>query len=107
MERAATGAHRRGRGTYTGRADGQTDQCRVSNCSLDPAGQHHDARTGHVHRASAARCGDGQFHAITASCFGVVARRGEKAANAETPARASGRTGVDRACGCTGSRRIK
>ena len=114
MERATAGARRSGRGTHTGRAHGQTDQCRVSNRSLDPAGQHHDARTGHVRDATgAARCGsDGQFTlAIIASCAGSVtdAGCGEKAADAETSARASGRTGFDCTCACggTGSRRIK
>ena len=101
MECAAAG--RTGRSTYTRGAYGQADQCRVSDCSLDPGGQHHDAGAGHRRDAGcAAPAGiDCQRDsAVTASCSsgGAHAGCGEKAGGPKTAACAL-RTGFD----CTGT----
>lgn len=97
MECAA--ARRTGRSTYTRGAYGQADQCRVSDRSLDPAGQHHDAGAGHCRDAAPAGIGCQRAIVITASRSGANASRCEKAARAETPARADVCAGFD----CTGT----
>ena len=78
---------RTGRGAYTGRAHGQTDQCRVSLRGLDPAGQHHDAGAGHRRDAVFAPAADRQC-VSTVTAVHAHAGRGEKAGDAKTAAHA-------------------
>jgi hypothetical protein len=87
MEYTAGGSA--GRGTCARGTDGQADERRISKRSLDPAGQHHDARARRdddLNRVARAR--DGRNHAAAPATTesGDVAHTGgsKEAAGAET-----------------------
>ena len=113
MERARGGDRTGGRVTSAIDADGQTDQCRISQRGFDPTCQHHDAGAGprNASRAtpptSSSTSGgsvSGNEYTIAVTTPGLdgisYAGGGQEAARAETGA--DGRTGS--ACASAGPR---
>jgi hypothetical protein len=92
---------------------GQTNQCRISYRSLDPADQHHDAGASPGARVIGVAPGTGSDRAVavTASGFDHNPRAGggQKAVRAETAARGfrAGSTGARSAGSCNGGARSR